>query len=113
MQLHAPSFVFGNLAGSLSKQNFYPGSSVGQQRHTDEVRHLKLIIERLSSKLREYQLRCGDESSLDVQSQEGSQPSGVASMLSSHLLGPLFLEYEAVQRQLERELRAKEAEVQR
>jgi len=34
-------------------------------------------------------------------------------MLSSHLLGPLFLEYEAVQRQMERELRAKEAEVQR
>jgi chromosome segregation ATPase len=53
MQLHAPSFVFGNLAGTVSQQNFY-ASSVGQQRQTDEVRHLKLIIERLSSKLREY-----------------------------------------------------------
>jgi len=66
MQLHAPSFVFGNLAGTVSQQNFYASSSVGQQRQTDEVRHLKLIIERLSSKLREYQLRCGDES-LDLQ----------------------------------------------
>ena len=34
-------------------------------------------------------------------------------MLSSHLLGPLFLEYEANARHLERELRAKNLEVAR
>jgi len=34
-------------------------------------------------------------------------------MLSSHLLGPLFLEYEGHARQLERELRAKDLEVAR
>jgi hypothetical protein len=34
-------------------------------------------------------------------------------MLSSHLLGPLFLEYEANARFLERELRGKNQEVAR
>jgi hypothetical protein len=34
-------------------------------------------------------------------------------MLSSHLLGPLFLEYEANARQLERELQVKNMEVAR
>lgn len=37
----------------------------------------------------------------------------VTSMLASHLLGPLFLEYEANSRQLERELKAKCQEVAR
>ena len=37
----------------------------------------------------------------------------VTSMLSSHLLGPLFLEYEASIRQMERELRLKNQEVAR
>ncbi len=35
------------------------------------------------------------------------------SMLSSHLLGPLFLEYEAHIKQLERELSNRDLEVQR
>ena len=39
--------------------------------------------------------------------------AAVTSMLSSHLLGPLFLEYEAHSRLLERELRAKTQEVAR
>jgi hypothetical protein len=34
-------------------------------------------------------------------------------MLASHLLGPLFLEYEANSKQLERELKAKSQEVAR
>jgi hypothetical protein len=36
-----------------------------------------------------------------------------ASMLSSHLLGPLFLEYEAQIKQFERDLKTKKLEVQR
>jgi len=46
-------------------QNFYaPPANIGQQRQHDEVRSLKLIVERLSTKLREYQLRCGDEAEI-------------------------------------------------
>ena len=48
-----------------------------------------------------------------MQMKSNSSQVIVTSMLSSHLLGPLFLEYEANSRQLERELKAKSQEVAR
>ena len=65
------------------------------------------LVERLSGKLREYQLQQGamPEMQEDIEAKDEEGSLAAASMLGSHLLGPLFLEYEGTVRQLERELR--------
>ena len=95
------------------------------QKQQDEIKSLRLIIERLTGKLREYQLQAhGNNASVlenDVyflgqdEDLDGGSPAqqAVIGMLGSHLLGPLFLEYESQARQMERELRAKTLEVVR
>ena len=55
----------------------------------------------------------GSEYVDDENSNPNNAKSSVSIMLGSHLLGPLFLEYEGTIRALERELRAKTQEVLR
>jgi len=75
-------------------------------------------VEKLVSKLKEYQAQFHlPEVQLGPDPECGSafdyQGGELAAVMSAHLLGPLFLEYESALKQLEREVRGKALETQK
>lgn len=75
------------------------------------------LVDRLSSKLKEYQVQLhipeSEFQNLFIGSGDSQNIADFAAMLSSHLLGPLFMEYESSLKQVERDLKNKKLEVQR
>lgn len=60
------------------------------QRHQEEIKFLKSVIDRLISKIREYQ------SEFALESQANHEYFDESSIvLNQHILGPLFFEYDA------------------
>jgi hypothetical protein len=83
-----------------------------------------MVVDKLSSKLRDYQVNGGqqhedpfsymlEQPDIDGDGAPSHVVTATLSTLSSHLLGPLIMEYENALRQMERENRQMSAEVQR
>eukprot|EP00347_Sterkiella_histriomuscorum_P016795 403351824 len=96
-------------------------TSYQQVKFQEEIKTLKHIIDKLSNKLKEYQnmvhLPDSDFQNLFIPDpsllQDYQYNADLSGILSSHLLSPLFLEYESTTRQLERDLKNRNQECAR